>query len=146
MFQMFKNAGSLNQVCKVGSSVTTSASNVDMMTFINKLGNSIMTILSNSSDHGVVTIRDSAGTSKIIMHTSGNSFINTSSGLGVGSSTLDASAILTVTGTTKGLLFPRMTTTQKNAISSPTAGLVVYDTSLNKLCVFTTVWETITSV
>jgi len=27
---------------------------------------------------------------------------------------------------------PRMTTTQKNAISSPTNGEMVYDTSLNK--------------
>jgi hypothetical protein len=56
------------------------------------------------------------------------------------------SALLQVNSTTKGFLPPRMTTTQKNAISSPAAGLVVYDTTLNKLCVFTTAWETITSV
>jgi len=29
-----------------------------------------------------------------------------------------------------------MTTTQKNAISSPAAGLVVYDTDTNKLCCY----------
>jgi hypothetical protein len=39
-----------------------------------------------------------------------------------------------------------MTTTQKNAIASPTAGLMVFDTTLMKLCVYTTAWETITSI
>lgn len=58
----------------------------------------------------------------------------------------DASAIFDVQSTLKGFLPPRMTTTQKNAIASPSAGLVVYDTDLNKLCVFTTTWQTITSV
>lgn len=58
-----------------------------------------------------------------------------------------ASAMLEVQSTTKGFLPPRMTTTQKNAISTPAAGLVVYDTTLNKLCVRTaSAWETITSV
>ncbi len=59
----------------------------------------------------------------------------------------DASAILTLTSTTQGLLLPRMTTTQKNAISSPAAGLLVYDTTLGKLCIRTAAaWETVTSV
>jgi len=39
----------------------------------------------------------------------------------------------------------KVTTTQKNAISSPAAGMTVYDTTLNKLCVYTTAWETVTS-
>jgi hypothetical protein len=63
-----------------------------------------------------------------------------------GSETSNASAILQADSTTKGFLPPRMTTTQKNAITSPAAGLVVYDTTLNKLCVYTTAWETITSI
>ena len=67
--------------------------------------------------------------------------------LGVGTTTPDATAALDVTSTTQGVLFPRMTTTQKNAIVSPAAGLVVYDTTLNKLCVRTnSAWQTITSV
>ena len=51
-----------------------------------------------------------------------------------------------VESTTGGILFPRMTSTQKNAISTPLAGNVVYDTTLAKLCVYTTTWETITSL
>jgi hypothetical protein len=67
----------------------------------------------------------------------------------------DTANLLTVNGlggveinsTTQGVLFPRMTTTQKNAIVSPASGLVIYDTTLNKLCVRgASAWETITSI
>jgi hypothetical protein len=56
-----------------------------------------------------------------------------------------ASALVELRTTTQGFLPPRMTTTQKNAIATPANGLVVFDTTLNKLCVYTTAWETITS-
>ena len=60
---------------------------------------------------------------------------------------INASALLEVQSTTKGFLPPRMTTTEKNAIATPAAGLVVYDSTLNKLCVRTaSAWETITSL
>jgi hypothetical protein len=56
-------------------------------------------------------------------------------------------AILRCDSTDKGFMPPRMTTTQKNAIASPTAGLMVFDTTLVKLCVHNgTTWETITSI
>jgi hypothetical protein len=64
-----------------------------------------------------------------------------------GGTSVNASAQLQVDSTTKGFLPPRMTTTQKNAISSPATGLVVYDTTLNKLSVYTgAAWETVTSL
>jgi len=47
--------------------------------------------------------------------------------LGVGTSSVVASAIVEIDSTTKGFLPPRMTTTQRNAISSPAEGLIVYD-------------------
>lgn len=53
-----------------------------------------------------------------------------------------ASAKLELVSTTKGFLPPRMTTTQKNAISSPASGLMVYDTTTNKLaCYNGTTWN-----
>jgi hypothetical protein len=58
---------------------------------------------------------------------------------------MHTSSMLQVDSTVQGFLPPRMTTTQKNAITTPAAGLVVYDTTLAKLCVYTTGWETITS-
>ena len=72
--------------------------------------------------------------------------IDSSGNVGIGA-TANASAILDAQSTTKGVRFPNMTTTQKNAISSPAAGLVVFDTTLAKLCVYSgSAWQTITSV
>jgi hypothetical protein len=66
--------------------------------------------------------------------------------VGIGTGSPAASSLLDITSTTKGFLPPRMTTTQKNAIASPAAGLVIYDTTLNKLCVrVAAAWQTITS-
>jgi hypothetical protein len=56
--------------------------------------------------------------------------------VGIGTTTPDANAILQLNSSTKGFLPPRMTTTQKNAISTPPSGLMVYDTTTDKLCVY----------
>ena len=53
--------------------------------------------------------------------------------IGIGTITPNASSILDVTSTTKGLLTPRMTTAQRNAITTPADGLMVYDTDLKLL-------------
>lgn len=45
----------------------------------------------------------------------------------------DTSAMLDVSSTVKGLLLPRVTTTQQNAIPLPAKGLIVYNTSTNTL-------------
>lgn len=67
--------------------------------------------------------------------------------VGFGTPTPALTSIVDVTSTTQGFLFPRMTTTQKNAITSPAEGLIVYDLTLHKLCVYTgATWETITSL
>jgi hypothetical protein len=49
--------------------------------------------------------------------------------VGIGTTTPNASAALDITSTTSGLLPPRMTATQRNAIASPAAGLIVYCTN-----------------
>lgn len=68
-------------------------------------------------------------------------------GVFIGTTSPAASAALQADSTSTGLLPPRMTTAQKNAISSPAEGLVVYDLTLHKLCVRgAAAWETITSV
>ena len=46
---------------------------------------------------------------------------------------------------TSSVRIGNLTTVQKNALTA-SSGMVVYDTTLNKLCVYTTVWETITSI
>lgn len=67
----------------------------------------------------------------------GNAFPLTINPLGgrVGIGTLNPSttAALDVTSTIGGILFPRMTTTQRNALSSPLDGLVIYNVTDVKL-------------
>ena len=48
--------------------------------------------------------------------------------IGIGTTTPDASSALEINSTNKGLLIPRMTTLERNAIASPAVGLLVYDT------------------
>lgn len=44
----------------------------------------------------------------------------------------DPSAMVDIKSTSKGLLAPRMTTAQRNAIVNPATGLIVFDTDLNR--------------
>lgn len=46
---------------------------------------------------------------------------------------IDSKAIVDLRSTTQGLLLPRMTTVEREAITSPPAGLVVYDSTLSSL-------------
>jgi hypothetical protein len=91
--------------------------------------------------HPTLTGLTSAKVFRAIETSEGGGYFN------VGATTnVQSSAILQANSTTQGFLPPRMTTTQKNAIATPMAGLMVFDTTLMKLCIFTTAWETITSI
>jgi hypothetical protein len=48
-----------------------------------------------------------------------------------------ASAMLDVNSTSKGLLLPRVTTAQMNSITSPAAGLMVYNTTVSAIYLYT---------
>lgn len=50
---------------------------------------------------------------------------------GIGTTSPSASAKLEIAASDKGLLIPRMTSTQKNAISNPATGLLIYQTDLS---------------
>ena len=65
--------------------------------------------------------------------------------VGVGVVTPAASAQLEVASTVRGFLPPRMTSTQRTAIASPAAGLMVWDTTVPGLYVYNgTVWKAAT--
>ncbi len=53
--------------------------------------------------------------------------------IGIGTTSPDASAVLDMTSTTQGVLIPRMTTTQREAITTPAIGLQVYDTDTSSI-------------
>jgi hypothetical protein len=48
---------------------------------------------------------------------------------GIGTTAPNASSLLEIKSTTKGVLIPRMTLTQRNAIASPTTGLLIFQTN-----------------
>jgi hypothetical protein len=52
--------------------------------------------------------------------------------VGIGTSSPNNSAKVEISSTTQGFLPPRMTQAQRNALSSPVAGLQIYNTTLNK--------------
>ena len=60
-------------------------------------------------------------------------FTITKAQVGIGTSSPDASALLDLTSTTKGLLLPRMTTLQQGAIENPTIGLTIYNTTTSQI-------------
>jgi len=53
----------------------------------------------------------------------------------------NASAMLDVSANNKGLLIPRMTTTERQAIASPANGLMVFDITSNTFWYFSTTWK-----
>jgi len=62
----------------------------------------------------------------LILNSAGNN-------VGIGTSSPNAAALLDVTSTTAGFLPPRMTTAQRDAIGSPPNGLMLYNTTTDKL-------------
>jgi hypothetical protein len=101
----------------------------------------IIGCVSNSGHTAIFTKGNNAGSTAIRITdqnigSSVNHFLVDSvgaSGFGLpnGTTTVNASAQVEIVSTTKGFLRPRMTTTQRDAISSPANGLTVYDTTVN---------------
>jgi hypothetical protein len=88
----------------------------------------------------------SGGTSDAGSNKTGTVYRTGSVGIGA-TTTPAASAMLDVNSTTKGILPPRMTTTQRDLISSPATGLLIYNTTTNRLEVRnTTTWLSLSSL
>ncbi|MEL6986951.1 MAG: FG-GAP repeat protein, partial [Bacteroidota bacterium] len=56
--------------------------------------------------------------------------------VGIGNTSPDPSAKLEVKSTTQGMLVPRMTSAERNAITNPAPGLLLYDTEVRTLFIF----------
>jgi len=64
--------------------------------------------------------------------------------VGIGTLTPNSSAMLDVVSTGKGVLVPRVTTTQMNAIASPANGLIVYNTDSSCFCYYNSLtWKSL---
>ena len=90
-----------------------------------------------NSEHNLV-FQDASSNNVLFLQEGGN--------VGIGTTSPNAVSLLDVTSTTKGFLPPRMTTVQRDAISTPPAGLMIYNTTTNKLNFYNgTAWEAVTS-
>jgi hypothetical protein len=70
--------------------------------------------------------------------------IDTSGNVGIGTTSPNASAILHLSSTSQGFLPPVMTGPQMEAISSPAAGLIIFNTTLGTWCGYTGAdWRTL---
>jgi len=80
------------------------------------------------------------GTSWILLsdvpQTVGATGAGVADGVVIGNTTIDASAKLDIVATDKGLLIPRMTDANRDAIPSPAEGLLIYNTTTNTLQYF----------
>ncbi len=105
------------------------------------------TITTSSSGAGGNTVIKTLANDLILGSNNVSQMYFDGTSIGVFTASPDLSAVMDFRSTTQGVRFPNMTTTQKNAIASPGAGLVVFDTDLSKLCVYSGIaWQTITSI
>ena len=82
------------------------------------------------------SLLESAGTNGLFIDSAGRAKV------GAYNSVYNNSAILEAVSTTQGFLPPRMTNAQMIAIATPASGLMVYDTTNNKMCVYDgTAWQ-----
>lgn len=115
-------------------------------TITNQHGLYIADQTNGTNNYGITSLV-SSGSNKFNIYASGTASNYFAGTVGIGTTSPNASALLDVQSTTKGVRMPNMTTTEKNAIASPAAGLMVFDTTLAKLCVYSgSAWQTITSV
>ncbi|MEP6675988.1 MAG: hypothetical protein ABJA78_12580 [Ferruginibacter sp.] len=108
------NGGNMARLRIMGGS--TGSGRIDFLEPDSSLGGSIIyaPILNQFS------LNNGTNSNQLSLHVNG--------GIAIGTSTPNADAALDIRSTTKGLMIPRMTTTQRVAIGIPTAGLLVYDT------------------
>lgn len=66
--------------------------------------------------------------SKVLIFFSALNFIFSYGQVGIGTTTPNSSAILEINSTNSGILIPRMTLAQRNAITTPANGLLIYQT------------------
>ncbi len=96
------------------------------------------TLIGDSANVGSASLINATAIGNKAIVSQSNAIVlgNGSANIGVGTSTPNKTAVLDLTSTTQGLLIPRMTTTQRKAISSPATGLEIYDNTLNQLYVY----------
>ena len=146
----------INASGNVGIGTTSPASKLHIVgggstTSLSNLNTTLTTRIDNANP--AISLGFGYTGSDVLFQQSYNNVNNTATNLslnpfggnvGIGTTAPAASAILDITSTTKGVLFPRLTTTQITNITSPANGLTVYNTTLSVLCFYdgaASVWK-----
>ena len=112
--------------------------------FVNRYWNGTA---SADSTHVITPVVSADGTGRLDFSIAGsNVFSLSSNGLaaGLGIQIPHTSAKLDISSTTRGFLPPRMTTTQRDAIATPSEGLQIFNTTTKKINYYDgTVWQAI---
>ena len=130
--------GALLHANGIGYGLSHTAGGVEMSTFIDPNYAPAGGWFGTDSNHPLFFYTNSSLTPQMALIQSG------SVGIGATASNPHASALLDLSATDRGMLVPRMTTTQRTAIASPATGLLVYDTDTNAFWFYNgTAWTTI---
>ena len=111
------------------TTITSSAQSVPL--YINASGNATAGIEIRSTGARRFRILSTSTITTLEATNTGGISTNASLNVGSGYTPANASAVLQADSTTQGFLPPRMTTTERDAISTPAAGLMVYNTDTN---------------
>ena len=65
--------------------------------------------------------------------------------VGIGTTSPNPNAALELESSSQGMLFPRMTTTQRNVINAPAEGLTIFNTTDDCLQTYTGTWDCVTA-
>ena len=116
--------GTINSTGNISTSQTVSANGgLEVVeSFVPKV-----TLKNQTSNGGYLSMRNNGNQQRIYISSYEDSYINQP--LAVGNSSVDASAQLDITASSKGLLIPRLTTTQRNNILTPATGLLIWNTT-----------------
>ena len=101
---------------------------------VNEVPVNLFTI-SNENTNGVLTISDSSNSPTVRLKTNGHSYLR-GGNVTIGDATEITTAQLAINSNSKGFLPPRLTTIERNNITLPAKGLIVFDITVNNLYVY----------
>ena len=90
-------------------------------------------ITGNSGTNSAINFAGTLDAQDFVLKSNNSEVIRatTAGAVGINTPNPDPTSILDITSSTKGVLFPALTTAQENAIAAPAVGLTVYNTDLN---------------